>query len=611
MYKNKGIHLIKGIDLDNHVEGEVKENLHSIGSGKSSFCMALEFALFGTINKNVAKDSVVNKKAKKDCRVSVEFSIDEDDYKIERFRKRKGYLNELFLYEKIKNKWQPLAKSDKRETQKDIDDLITINNSTFHKGILWARDDEEQFLKFTPTVRGKIFENIIQLSKLKDYWWKVYLKQKPEKENNSNLFSEMVALNSENKTYQRHIEDNESELEAKERKIKSDIKEIKKNIRSYGSINISDLNLCYTIWKKFEKVNAAIINYEIKLDSIDDNLKHTEKSLNLTNKHLDAAQKRLKEHKPTKCHNCGATQNEEKYNNKLNDYKKDVVDVKNTLNEIKKQKISQNKKKNEIIKKINLLNKKLKELSSKIKELKIPKKLNEQIKDEAENNKPNKTVEEIKDLNKKLEIKQTELNSLSWDNVKKFKKVLSTNKRKLKSLKRKKDKSDYQINLMNFWMRVLDIKNENSIKQHILSQVIPVFNNIIQQNLNKIYNGTLNLIFDQFFNEAIIKNNESYSYHELSTGEKAKVDFGMNFSIFDMTKINLNGSSIIFMDEIFTNVDYPTITSTLKLIEDQYANNSAVYLISHNPIVQDYLSGSPLIKIIKEDDCSRIVEEAE
>ena len=127
--------------------------------------------------------------------------------------------------------------------------------------------------------------------------------------------------------------------------------------------------------------------------------------------------------------------------------------------------------------------------------------------------------------------------------------------------------------------------------------------------MNQIYNGNLSLVFDAFFDETILYDDESFHYHELSTGEKVKANLGVNLSIFDMTKINLNGSSVIFIDEIFSNVDEPTIKAGLKLIEDKYAKDSAVYLISHRPEVIEYLQPTSIIKIVKENKESQIIME--
>lgn len=610
-FDNSGIRHIVGINKDNFVEGEVVQNNHSIGSGKSTFCSAVQFALFGTV-KNVNKDDVPNKKVKKNAKVALEFEINANNYRIERYRKHKKHRNNVRLLKKIKNKWEDVGSPDIRATQKEIHDLIIINEETFSKSLLLTRDEKEHFMEFGPPDRGRVFENIVQLNKFKEYHKKVLDKYKLENDNNSTIVSEIIAINSEIKTYEKHIREETEELESKELNIKTKIKSLTKKLKTYTDVGkninelLEDMNLLYSLLQQHDKIAKDLTYAHRDVTSQESILTKAEQTVSVANKHVESAEYRLENHQPITCHNCGALQDEDEYieqqkklHNELQDAQNDLSDSLKEITNIKKQLKAYKTKEKKI--KENLQN-----INNQIKDINLPKKLIDQIKIDVHDNKTNSASEEITQLKQQLEIKETELNALSWDNVKKFNKTLKIKQKKLKKLNEKRVESDSQISMMEFWLQTLDFKNENSIKQHIVSQVLPVFNNIIQDNMDKMYNGTLTLVFDQFFNETILYNGEEFRYHELSTGERAKVNLAINLSIFDMTKINLNGSSVIFMDEIFTNVDPPTIDAALSLIEDKYAKDSCIYMISHKEAVKNYLSTIPTIYVIKEDGESRI-----
>jgi len=70
--------------------------------------------------------------------------------------------------------------------------------------------------------------------------------------------------------------------------------------------------------------------------------------------------------------------------------------------------------------------------------------------------------------------------------------------------------------------------------------------------------------------------------------------------------MNLNGTNLIFMDEIFNNVDFPTINRFMELIKKKYTEHSATYMISHLSSVNDQIEPKSITIIEKEDKRSKI-----
>ena len=193
-------------------------------------------------------------------------------------------------------------------------------------------------------------------------------------------------------------------------------------------------------------------------------------------------------------------------------------------------------------------------------------------------------------------------------NTKVFEEYIAKGIKDYKTISGQKDKIDYELGAYEFWNNMLDVKNENSIKQHLISKLIPVFNSVLQNNLDYVYGGAMTIFFDSMFNEKILFNGHETEYIELSTGERLKMNIAVNFSIFDLTRINLAGSSVIFLDEVFTNVDLPTIKMFIDMVREKYAKESAVYLISHQAEIEEFSQPETKTIIYKENGDSSIRE---
>jgi|GEM_PF-3663180 len=616
-YAQKGIHLIKGINKDNIIEGDTSGMLASVGSGKSTFCVLPRYAFFGTINKDVNRKNIINKTAKKNTRVTLYFELNGTDYKIDRFRKYKKYKNDLHIYEKRKGKWANITRSDKRETQKFINELIIINEDTFRKSILLSRDDYDQLLEFDTRDRGKIFENIIQLSKFKQYHKKATEELREIKDDLNDVVTQIIAKNSENATYTEHLQDEEIEIDKKVKEIKLDLKNINEKMKIYSSSKMSSEEILensiqyFKLANQIKKVEESSTIIQTQWDNMQKIVNNAQKHTESVSSQLSSARERLQNLTPIKCWNCGATQNEDEILEQVKCIEEEIKRLEEEYDECLKTDTDYTAEFTELTKQDYNLGNELIKFKTELKKINLPKKIIELIQEDVDDEEDNSIAEEIKTLHNQKDIKEAELNAVSYENIKRLKNTIKENDKDLNKLRKQKVKLEKKRDILNFWIQTLDFKNENSIKQHVIGQVLPVYNNIIQQNMNKIYNGSLSLVFDQFFKETIIYNDDEYLYDELSTGEKVKANLGINLSTFDMVKINLNGSSVIFLDELFTSVDPPTIKAGLNLIEEKYAKDSAVYLISHRPEIIEYINPDSVIQIVKENKDSKIIKGAD
>lgn len=158
-----GITLIKGENNDS-------PSSVSNGAGKSSVFEALFWALYGKTKRGATGDAVINRSAKKDCRVTLYF----DNYKLVRSRKP----NELTLHELDFGKSSSvhdLTKGTIKETQELIDNIIKISELTFSKIAYFGQEDVKSFASLTDAELKKVFEQALGLTFLSDHHEKAKL----------------------------------------------------------------------------------------------------------------------------------------------------------------------------------------------------------------------------------------------------------------------------------------------------------------------------------------------------------------------------------------------------------------------------------------------------
>jgi DNA repair exonuclease SbcCD ATPase subunit len=161
----------QGIDFDRHdLTLVLGENLDlggdgsRNGTGKTTIVNALSYALYGQALSNIRKDNLVNKTNGKNMLVSLDFSVGNQEYKIERGRKP----NVLKFY--VNNKEQEItdeAQGDSRETQDAIEHTLGLSHDMF-KHILALNTYTEPFLSLKANDQRTIIEQLLGITMLSE-----------------------------------------------------------------------------------------------------------------------------------------------------------------------------------------------------------------------------------------------------------------------------------------------------------------------------------------------------------------------------------------------------------------------------------------------------------
>lgn len=210
-----GTSLIKGVNMDDTVNG-----IGANGTGKSTIIEALVYAIFGEAMGDAKVDDLINDVNKNKCVVGVEFSIGNDVYVIERFRKMKsgpeGTYTTIFKNDDInKDPNDPtrvnLAKATLPETNKFTADLIGMPKELFIRLVVFDAD-EQSFFKMGAQKQRDVMEFLFQLTVLSE-------KAEAIKEDHKHTKTEIEIIESSVRILEQQHEEYEDRLTTARRRI--------------------------------------------------------------------------------------------------------------------------------------------------------------------------------------------------------------------------------------------------------------------------------------------------------------------------------------------------------------------------------------------------------
>lgn len=623
-----GVRWIYGENLDEGTsvlseQYEEEEAKAGNGAGKSSFPIAIGWILFGEVlkRKNIKLNRIANRKTGKHVKGWLTFTANNVRYRIERYRQYKSLGNGLFLYKQtsigtedgsVPEEWEDLSRDETNETQDLINNIILINHQTFMKSILFARDDMTDFLEMSQSERGKIFENIIQLSKFQGLWNNNYNKLLAIKKVLTGLNEEITSLEKTKEKTKIFFDKEIITLKQKKKENADAIAEQESILKKFGNIDTAviatDLKLYAGLKQETSNLEADIKAYSAKIKTHDIAIKDVDSKIAKIKERIVSNEKERDGLKPETCENCGHIQHQKEFNEKKKFYNTSINQDKERLKEYEVQKESDEKSKIEFELKLAEVSTKYQAEYAKFKKIALDeslrKKLDKSKTDEAMKN----IIDEIVGASDK--INSLKSFKLDTSNLAMYREEIRKDAKELSVLYADRSAKVKRKEIMEILHAILDVKEEHSIKNHLVSQIVPVFNTILQKNMSTMYEGKVDLSFDSNMKETLTVNDYAMFPEEFSTGERNKLNFVINLSIFDLTRINLNGSNIIFFDEIFTSLDKPTIKKMIALILAKFGTDTLIHIVSHDDYVKSNVKPVQTLKIVKKDDESKIIIES-
>ena len=213
------------------------------GNGKTTLIVdSLSFALYGKYRTPTA-DEVVNYYIGKDCKVGVEFTIDNDVYKVIRYRKHSTHGNSVYLFKNDVD----ISGHTIPETNNKIQDVIKIPYIGFTNSSVFSSELYSAFLSKSLTERVVVFENILSLKEINLIYTtigKIIKEVESSKidvdKEKTNIEAEIAAINSASNNYLISAKQKLLEMKQNKENALSKIKEIDEKLKELKLINIDE-----------------------------------------------------------------------------------------------------------------------------------------------------------------------------------------------------------------------------------------------------------------------------------------------------------------------------------------------------------------------------------
>ena len=545
--------LVLGENLD--LGGDGSRN----GTGKTTIINALSYALYGNALSNIRKDNLVNKTNSKNMMVSLEFSVNGAEYKIERGRKP----NVLRFY--VNNKQQDItddAQGDSRETQDQIERTLGLSHDMF-KHILALNTYTEPFLSLKANEQRTIIEQLLGITLLSERAEKIKDLNRQTKDAISQEEFRIRAVQEANKRIEAQIESLKQRQRMWDTKFYEDLSKLQSALDELSKIDI-DAELAS---------HTALTEYNILVKE------RADVSKSLTRARLDQDRERkvadklvaevaaLLEHK---CHACGQ---------ELHDDRHEAI-IAAKQNELDAACVE-----------VDLVGVTIIELENELEDLGEPgpqplvfyDKESDAIEHNSSmNNLRQQIIAKMDDQNpyadQIVDMQQQALQEVSYET--------------LNELSRLQEHQEFLLKLLT--------SKDSFIRKKIIEQNLSYLNNRLTHYLDRI-GLPHTVVFQNDLTVSIEELGRELDFDNLSRGERNRLILSMSWAFRDVFESLYQPINVLFIDEMIDNgLDTQGVESALALLKQMSRErHKSIWLVSH----RDELAGrvENILRVVKEN----------
>ena len=533
------------------------------GAGKSTLLDALCFSLYGRGFRKINKPQLINSVNEKDCKVEVEFSIGNIEWKI--VRGIKPSIFEVYRNGSVLD--QSAAALDQQKWLEQ--NVIKMNYKSFTQIVILGSSTFVPFMQLSTTHRREVIEDLLDIKIFSSMNIVIKEKIRQSKEEIKVLELKKESLLDKVKMQQEFIEELENrgkkDIDNNNRKISDLDKEIEQHLNENTSLEEP--------LREYIKEQDNLIGYADKLRKLG----------NLKGKISQKVSTITKEHKffteNTVCPTCTQSIEETFRINKINDAQNKAKELQSGYKELEEA----IKEEEERERQFTSLSKEISKLTNGI----------------SQNNiKINGLRRQIRNLEHEIQVLTENLANRNSEHEKleTFKDNLKTTYDELAS---KKDK----INYYDFSYSLL---KDGGVKSKIIKKYLPLINQQVNRYL-QMMDFYINFTLDEEFNETVQSPiHEDFSYASFSEGEKMRIDLALLFTWREVARFkNSVNTNLLIMDEVFdSSLDGFGTEEFLKIIR-YVIKDANIFVISHKTGLEDRFES--VIKFEKIKGFSRMV----
>lgn len=544
----EGVNLITGLNLD-------KDSRN--GVGKSTIIESLYWCLFGDTMREIKKEQVVNNINKKECAVSLYFTVttNEGTNKYNIIREAKP--SKVAIYENDID----VTKSTISKADDYIVKLINATGDVFQNAVIMTANNTTPFMAQKKGDKRKFIEEMLRLSVFGEMslllrndfaetkkLYEISFDKNQTTLNNIAIYEEQQQKQNTNKAQriediEKRISANNKEIEeAEQSKVIIDqliLDNLKAKIELYPSLIAEEKKTLKLQTKASHEIEFQIKQKKQDVDRIDPSV--------------------------TTCHACEQKLNENHIHS--------LIEKRNNLSQEIKTLQSKFEKINGLI---YVTTSKITEYESNLHRDKDQKHKIEI--DVVDNSSKQRKIQQLEVWNDQLKNDINNINNETNDFVE-----------LLLEAKNSSNITQAEVNNYQHKLKVLDsarfVVSEEGVKSFIVKKMLQLLNNKLNHYLVKL-EAPCKCIFNEFFEEIIINDRgQECSYFNFSGGERKRIDIAVLFMFQDIRRLQSDVTINLSMyDELFDSaLDERGAECILNLLKERVeTNHESIYIVSHN-----------------------------
>ena len=551
-FDRKDLTLVLGENLD--LGGDGSRN----GTGKTTIINALSYAMYGTALSNIRKDNLVNKTNGKNMIVSLDFTVGNTEYKIERGRKP----NVLkFFVNNTETEAQDNAQGDSRETQDAIEEILGMSHDMF-KHIMALNTYTEPFLSLKANDQRTIIEQLLGITMLSERADKIKELNRTTKDDITKEEFRIRAVQDANKRIEEQIEALKRRQTLWVTKNEEETGKIKTALATLEEIDIEAeiaAHKEHTLWdQKRKDINdfATAISRG-KLDQAREA------------KAVDKLEKEIATLESHTCHTCGQEFHDQKHQQVMASKQADLAAARQSLEEYV----------------VGLAS--LEAAHEALGQLGRPPKMFYDKEEQAIQHRAN-----VENLRKQLADKTAEVDPYSEQISDMQTQALEeVTYDALNELTRLQEHQEFLLKLLT--------SKDSFIRKKIIEQNLSYLNARLTHYLDRI-GLPHTVVFQNDLTVSIEELGRELDFDNLSRGERNRLILSMAWAFRDVFESLYTPINVLFIDEMIDNgLDTQGVESALALLKQMSRErHKSIWLVSH----RDELAGrvENILKVVKE-----------
>ena len=515
------------------------------GAGKSTVLDALTFSLFGKPFRKINKGQLINSSNEKDCKVEVDFSIGDIEWKVVR-----GIKPNTFEIWKDGNCLDQFSNAN--DQQKWLEqNVLKMNYKSFTQIVILGSTNFVPFMQLTATHRREVIEDLLDIKIFSSMNNLIRDKIKLVRDEIRTLDLKKESLNDKVEMQTNWIKELESQSKGRIEDNQKKITTLFSESDNYLSVNEQLENDVSDLTKQQEEVTGATE----KLRELG----------NLKGKISNKVATITKEHKfftkNTVCPTCTQTINEDFRINKINDAQTKAKELQSGYKELE-QAIKEEEEREHHF---TTLSKEITNLTHGI---------------SKNNTRISGCQRQIRDLESEIQTLTDQLANRNTEHEKleSFQIKLAETYEALAS-----EKETIQYHNFNY-----GLLKDGGVKSKIIKKYLPLINQQVNRYL-QMMDFYINFTLDEEFNETVQSPiHDNFSYSSFSEGEKMRIDLALLFTWREVARFkNSVNTNLLIMDEVFdSSLDGFGTEEFLKIIRF-VIKDANIFVISHKTGMDD------------------------